>query len=182
MQDSTQIYVNFSLAQQDAPLVAPGQKVKLRVDALPGEVFEGTINAIDPMIDMQTRTLKAQALLPNPGERLLPGMYAQVTVIRPDAEKVIAVPVSSVSYAPYGDSVFVIEKMKGQDGHEYLGARQQIVSLGRKRGDRVALTAGLKSGERVVTSGVFKLRNGSEVKIDEKLTPSNEINPQPADT
>ena len=145
-------------------------------------MFVGKLTAIDSQIDSGTRTVSLQGTIPNPQKLLRPGMFARVTVILDSAEKVLAIPTSSISYAPYGDSVYVIEQMKNkEDGSEYLGARQQIVKLGEHRGDLVAVVTGLKIGEQVATSGTFKLRPGVAVAINNQIQPGNTTNPKPED-
>lgn len=131
------LFANFSLPQSAVPSLAEGQPTRIITDAFPGEMFEGTVTAIDPQLDSSTRMIEIQATVPNPGERLRPGMFAAVTLVLPDVRSVLAIPASSVSYAPYGDTVYVVESMSAPDGKEYRGVRQQIVSLGRKRGDWV---------------------------------------------
>jgi membrane fusion protein (multidrug efflux system) len=93
------------------------------------------------------------------------------------------IPGSAVSYAPYGNSVFVIEKKKDpKTGKESESLRQAFVRIGEGRGDFVSITQGLKPGETVVGTGVFKLRNGMAVTVNNDLAPKPELNPNPADT
>lgn len=176
------LYLKLSVPQQQLDRISVGQTVKFAVDAYPGELFEGKINAINPQLDTATRNVEVQATVPNPTEKLRPGMFAKVSIIGAEAQKVLAVPVTSISYAPYGDSVYVIEKMRGPDGKEYDGVRQQIVKLGPKRGDFVSIVEGLRASDVVVTSGVFKLRPGAAVLVNNSVMPSAEIAPQPSDT
>ena len=109
-------------------------------------------------------------------------MFVQVEVSLPAGAPQIALPATAIAYAPYGNSVYVIEKMKGKDGKEYLGVRQQIVKLGTTRGDLVAIEEGLKPGEQVVTAGVFKLRNGAAVQVNNTVQPTSSATPKPANT
>ena len=98
------------------------------------------------------------------------------------AEPQIVVPATAISYASYGNSVFIVENIKGPDGKEFLGVRQQFVKLGATRGDLVAVSDGLKAGEQVVTSGVFKLRNQLPVQINNTGQPVASANPTPSNT
>jgi membrane fusion protein (multidrug efflux system) len=177
------IYVNFSLPQQQLAVVSAGARVRVTTDAAPGQEFDGKVTALNPDIDPTTRNFRAQAMLANPGEKLHPGMFANVAVVLPQVEQVLAIPVTSVLYAPYGDSVFVIDDGKNpQAGVPGKVLRQQFVQLGNARGDFVNVTSGLKAGEAVVTSGVFKLRAGESVIIDNTLAPNAQLAPKPNDT
>jgi membrane fusion protein (multidrug efflux system) len=176
------IYVNFSIPQRQLPDIALGQEVEILVDAFPGRNFKAIVTAINSEVDAATRNIAAQATLRNPDELLRAGMFARVEVRKSAPEAQVVVPATAVSYASYGNSIFIVEKMKGEDGKEYLGVRQQFVKLGATRGDLVAITEGVKAGEQVVTSGVFKLRNGAPVQINNIVQPANSANPQPANT
>jgi membrane fusion protein (multidrug efflux system) len=182
LQKLNPIFVNFSIPQRQLPDIAMGQEAGIVVDAFAGRTFKGTITAINSEVDPATRNISAQATLANPDEVLRAGMFARVEVQKTAAEAQVVVPSTSIAYASYGNSVFIVEKMKGEDGKEYLGVRQQFVKLGATRGDLVAITEGLKAGEQVVTSGVFKLRNGAPVQVNNVVQPSNSANPQPANT
>lgn len=177
------IYVNFSLPQQRVSAVAPGAIVRITSDAAPSENYEGKINAVNPEIDAATRNVRVQATLANPAEKLRPGMFANVVVVLPTQEKVLAIPATAVLYAPYGDSVFLIEEKKNEKtGKMEQVLRQQFVRLGTARGDFVAVASGLKAGDMVVTSGVFKLRGGMAVTIDNKLAPDAQLAPKPSNS
>jgi len=177
------VYVNFSLPQQNLADVAPGSAVHVTTDAAPGQTFEGKVNAINPDVDFATRSLRIQAILPNPGEKLHPGMFANIEVVLPAREKVLVIPATAVLYAPYGDSVFVIdEKKDDRTGHVQKVLRQQFVRLGLARGDLVTITSNLNAGDSVVTSGVFKLRPGLLVEVDNKLAPNAQAAPKPDNT
>lgn len=175
------IYANFSIPQRQLGSLTIGQKIALSVDAFPTP-FSGTIAAINSEIDPTTRNVSVQALLANPKEQLRSGMFVQVEVELPAGEPTVALPATAIAYAPYGDSVFIVEKMKGKDGKEYLGVRQQIVKLGATRGDLIAITEGVKPGEQVVTAGVFKLRNGAAVQVNNAVVPASSATPKPANT
>lgn len=177
------IYVNFSLPQQQLAVVKSGSLVRVKTDNASSQFFEGQINAVNPDVDSATRNFRTQATVPNPEEKLRPGMFANVEVILPNAAKVLAIPATSILYAPYGDSVFVIDEGKDPfTGKPAKVLRQQFVRLGEARGDFVAVQDGLKEGETVVTSGVFKLRPGIAVVIDNKLAPDAQLAPKPSDT
>jgi membrane fusion protein (multidrug efflux system) len=174
------IYVDFSLPQQQLSQVRIGLPVRLTGDVLGSDAMTGRITAITPLVDAETRNVKIQATVANKGERLRPGMFVNVSVGLPQRQKVLAVPATAVLYAPYSDSVFVVEeKTDEKKGTKVLVLRQQFVRLGEKRGDFVAVTSGLKEGETVVSTGVFKLRNGQAAVIDNKLSPQFQQNPRP---
>jgi len=174
------IYVDFSVPQQELSRVKVGLPVKLTGDALGSETMVGRISAIAPLVDADTRSVKLQATVANKGNRLRPGMFVNASVGLPVRQQVMAIPSTAVLYAPYSDSVFVVEKKKDdKTGKEGLVLRQQFVRLGAKRGDFVAVTSGLKAGETVVSTGVFKLRNGQSVVVDNKLAPKFEQAPKP---
>ncbi len=175
------IYVNFSIPQQQLGALSIGQKISVTADAS-GRPYEGKISAINSEVDASTRNISVQAVLANPEEKLRSGMFVQVEVALPAGAPQIALPATAIAYAPYGNSVYVIEKMKGKDGKEYLGVRQQIVRLGVARGDLVAIEEGLKPGEQVVTAGVFKLRNGAPVQVNNAVQPTSSATPKPANT
>ena len=177
------IYVNFSLPQQRISVLNPGTTVRVTTDAATGETFEGKINAVNPEVDPTTRNVRAQATLANSAEKLRPGMFASVEVVLPQKLDVLAVPVTAVIYAPYGDSVFVIdEKKNDKTGKVEQVLRLQAVQLGLTRGDFVAVVSGLKAGEQVVTTGQFKLRAGIAVTIDNTLAPKAQLAPKPANS
>jgi membrane fusion protein (multidrug efflux system) len=135
------------------------------------------------MVDTVTRNVGAQGTLQNPDHTLRPGMFAKVEVILPEKQKTLVVPGSAISYAPFGDSVFVIEKTKDEKtGKESQTIRQQFVRVGEARGDFVAVNEGLKAGETIVSTGVFKLRNGMPVTINNDLAPKPQLNPKPVDS
>jgi membrane fusion protein (multidrug efflux system) len=181
LQSLDPIYVNFSLPQQDLRNLKVGGKVRVTAEGVPDGEFEGTITAVNAVVDERTRNVQAQATLANPEGRLLPGMYVTADVPLDQPERVIALPASAVSYAPYGDSVYVIEEMKGPQGKPYRGVSQKFVKLGATRGDQVAVVSGLASGEEVVTSGVFKMRPGAAVEVHNEIQPGNSPAPKPED-
>jgi membrane fusion protein (multidrug efflux system) len=173
------IYVNFSVPQQQLALLTVGSAVNARSDAAPGQTFSGQINAISPEVDQATRNVRVQATLSNAGGKLRGGMFAGVEIVLPTASRVLAIPATAVLYAPYGDSVFVLDEKKDATGKPGKVLRQQFVRLGETRGDFVSVVDGLKAGETVVTSGVFKLRSGMPVVVDNTLAPDSQLAPQP---
>jgi membrane fusion protein (multidrug efflux system) len=175
------IYVNFSVPQRELAALTVNQPVALSVDAFPTK-FAGKITAINSEVDAATRNVSVQALLDNPGEKLRAGMFVQVEVELPATDARIVLPATAIAYASYGNSVFIVEKMKGKDGKEYLGVRQQIVKLGPTRGDLVAIEEGVKTGEEIVTSGVFKLRNAMPVQVNNDVVPTASATPKPSNS
>lgn len=176
------IYVNFNVPQQQLADLAIGQKVAVSIDAFAGRPFEGGISAINSAVDPSTRNISVQAKLANPEEKLRAGMFAQVEVELPAGAPRIAVPATAINYAPYGNSVFVVEKMKGPDGAEYVGVRQQFVKLGDTRGDLITIEEGVKPGEQIVSAGVFKLRNGMAVQVNNTYQPTSDPAPKLTNT
>ena len=177
------LFADFALPQQYFGQLKPGLDVHVTTDALPGRVFDGKVTAINSMVDSSTRNITVQATLDNADHALRPGMFAKAEVILPEKHKALVVPGSAISYAPFGDSVFVIEKKKDEKtGKESQVIRQQFVRVGEGRGDLVAITQGLKAGETIVSTGVFKLRNGMTVTINNDLAPNPQVNPNPIDS
>jgi membrane fusion protein (multidrug efflux system) len=176
------IYVNFGVPQQSAPQVRGGRTLRVTSDDLPGATFPGRVTAVDSVINEQTRNIQVQATLANPQGKLRPGMFVQVQVVLGASRDVITLPASAINYAPYGDSVFVVTDLTDPKGKIYRGVRQQFVKVEGSRGDQVAVVSGVNSGDEVVTSGVFKLRNGGAVKVNNSVQPSNNPKPNPQDT
>ena len=176
------IFANFNVPQRQLSDLTIGQKISVTVDAFQGKLFDGMVSAINSEVDASTRNVSVQATLANPQELLRAGMFAQVEVELPVSAARVVVPATAVAYASYGNSVFIVEKMKDAKGAEYLGVRQQVVKLGDTKGDLVAIESGIKPGEQVVTSGVFKLRNSAPVQVNNTVRPSAEASPTPANT
>ncbi len=177
LQSLDPMFVDFTLPQQQLIQIHPGLPVQVTGDALPGSTINGKITTINPLIDADTRSIKVQATVSNRMEKLRPGMFVSVAVGLPARQQVMIIPATAILYAPYSDSVFVVEEKKDGKGEKTL--RQQFVRLGEKRGDFIAVTTGLKEGETVVTTGVFKLRNGQSVVVDNKLAPDFQQSPKP---
>ncbi len=183
LQTLNPVYVNFSVPQQRLAVLSEGVQIRATTDAAPDQAFDGKITAVSPEIDPATRNVRVQATVNNDGEKLRAGMFANVEVLLSSGDKVLIIPATAVSYAPFGDSVFVIDDKKDEKtGKTQKVLRQQFIRLGPARGDFVSVASGLKAGESIVTSGVFKLRPGMEVVIDNKLAPSPELAPKPDNT
>ena len=182
LQSLNPIYVNFGVPQQDAGQMRPGRAIRITVGDLAGVEFAGRISALDSVVDQTTRNVQVQATLANPGGRLRPGMFVQTQVMLGASQPVVTLPASAISYAPYGDSVFIVTDLKTPQGQTYRGVRQQVVKLGAARGDQIAVLSGIKPGEEVVTSGVFKLRNGAAISVNNKVQPANSRAPKPEDS
>ena len=175
------IYVNFGVPQQEATEMHIGRGVRITVGELGGGEFTGRISALDSVVDQTTRNVQVQATLPNAGGRLKPGMFVQTQVTLGADRHVVALPASAINYAPYGDSVFVVGDMKNPKGQTYRGVRQQVVKLGAARGDQIAVLSGINPGEEIVSSGVFKLRNGAPVQVNNTVQPGNSRTPKTED-
>jgi membrane fusion protein, multidrug efflux system len=182
LQSLDPVYVNFGVPQQAAGQMRVGRKVQIIAGELSGAVFTGRVSALDSVVDQTTRNVQVQATLANPGGRLKPGMFVQAQVMVGDSHQVVPVPASAINYAPYGDSVYVVTDMQDPQGQIYRGVRQQVVKLGPARGDQIAVLAGIEPGDEIVTSGVFKLRNGAAVQVNNKVQPSNSSAPNPEDS
>lgn len=175
------VHVDFSVPQRHIAQLRQDMEVRSTTDAAPGKTFHGQIIAVSPEVDPATRNVRVRALVRNPGEMLRAGMFANVEVVRPGTQSVLPIPATAVLYAPYGDSVFVVEH-PGSSAETEQVLRQQFVRLGRARGDFVDVTDGLKAGETVVTSGVFKLRSNMKVVVDNTLAPEPRLEPHPSES
>jgi membrane fusion protein (multidrug efflux system) len=175
LQSLDPIYVNFGVPQQEVGAIRTGGAVRVSS----GVEITGRVTAIDSTVDEKTRNIQVQATFPNPGGRLRPGMFVQTEVVLGASRTVVSLPASAISYAPFGDSVFVVSELKDPAGKTYRGVRQQFVKVGGTRGDQIAITSGIKPGDEVVTSGVFKLRNGAPVQINNTVQPANNPAPKP---
>ncbi|MFY9549620.1 MAG: efflux RND transporter periplasmic adaptor subunit [Thermoanaerobaculia bacterium] len=175
------IYVTFSVPQQELVRLRPGSEVKVTTEGAAME-FTGKLTATESAIDEATRNVQVQATLSNAEAKLRPGMFVQASLNMGTASSVLTLPASAINFAPYGDSVFVVEDMKSPQGKTYRGVRQQFVKLGAGRGDQVAVVSGIKPGQEVVTSGVFKLRNGAAVQVNNKTQPGNNPAPKPEES
>ena len=179
LQSLNPIYVNFGVPQQTVGQVPVGRAVRVTAGDLAGTSWAGRVTAIDSVVDEATRNITVQATLANPDGKLRPGMFVQAEVTLGPTQEVLALPASAISYAPFGDSVFVVTDLKDAAGRTYRGVRQQFVKLGAARGDQVAVLSGIAAGDEVVTSGVFKLRNGAAVQINNSVRPANSPAPKP---
>jgi membrane fusion protein (multidrug efflux system) len=183
------IHVSFAVPQQELARLVVGGEVQVTAGEGTGPREAGSgntprtgkVTAIDSVIDPATRNVRVQATFANPDAALKPGMFVEAQVVFGGGEPVLPVPASAVAYAPYGDSLYLVEEMTGPDGKTYRGVKQKFVKLGRGRGDLVAILSGLEPGQEVVTSGVFKLRNGAAVLVDNSTPPGASAAPQPAD-
>lgn len=189
LQQLDPIYLDFSLPEQQMGKVSEGVMVRATVDAMPGKVFEGRVTAVEPQADPSTRNFKAQATLQNPGGTLRPGTFAHVDFATGGEREVVVIPQTAVSFNPYGNAVFVINKVPRKEGEKDMQGKpltgdklvvtQRFVKTGTTRGDLIAVTEGLKPGEQIVTSGLLKLRNDAEVTINNKVQPMAQARPTP---
>lgn len=182
LQSLNPIYVNFGVPQQDTPKVRMGHDVRVTNMDLPGLGFSGRITALDSVINEQTRNIQVQATLANKDDKLRPGMYVQVELPLGQPRQVVPLPASAINYAPYGDSVYVVTDMKDAKGNSFRGVRQQVVKIEGSRGDQVAITSGINPGDEIVSSGVFRLRNGAPVQVNNTVKPENNPAPKPEDS
>jgi membrane fusion protein (multidrug efflux system) len=182
LQSDSPIYVDFSVPQQNSTGISAGDAVNVVKEGTSETIETGKITAINSVIDPETRNIDVQAIFTNKNGNLHPGMFVEVAIMLGEKAKVVALPASAIAYAPYGNSVFIVEDMEGPDKKKYKGVRQQFVKLGDTRGDQVAVLSGVNPGQEVVTSGVFKLRSGAAVQVNNNITPSNTTEPKPADS
>ncbi len=183
LQSLDPIFVNFLLPQSELARLEQGLTVRVRADVLAGETISGRITAINPQVETETRNIRVQATLRNANEKLRPGMFVNVEVLLPGKTSVLAIPTTAVLYAPYSDSVFIVEEGEARgDAPPAKHLRQQFVRLGDTRGDFVAVIEGLQANQQVVSTGVFKLRNKQSVVVDNKHAPNFQTEPRPDDS
>ncbi|MEJ2192514.1 MAG: efflux RND transporter periplasmic adaptor subunit [Nitrospirota bacterium] len=182
LQSLDALFLDFSLPQQNLSRLSLGQKVVATTDAYPERTFPGKITAINPKVDPNTRNVQIEATIANPKHALLPGMFADVQVRAGEKKRYLTLPQTAVTFHPYGETVFVVEKSStGPGGKPVLTVRQTFVTVGETRGDQVAILKGIEEGDMVVTSGQLKLRQGSRVLINNQVRPSDEAAPKPPD-
>lgn len=179
LESTDAVFADFTLPQRYLETLETDMTVRAYEGDNPKPIAEGTVSAIEPAVDPITRNIKVRATLPNEEEKLRPGMFLRVEVVLPDQDKVVAIPLTAVVRASYGDSVFRVEDGTGPDGKPRKIARQQFVKLGESRGDFVAVLDGVKEGDELVTSGAFKLRNGAFVAVNNEVQPKPELSPRP---
>ena len=180
LQQLDPIYVDCYLPQQALASVVVGQGTNAQIDTFPGETFEGTISAINSVVDVATRNVQVRAVFKNPSHKLLPGMYATVAIRAGAPEHYVTLPQTAIAYNSYGNIVYLIDNPGKAEGGA-LHARQTFVVTGTTRGDQVAILSGIKAGDTVVTAGQIKLRNGSPIVINNAVQPSNDRDPKPID-
>jgi len=174
------VFVDFNVTEQQLAQVQKTMAVRVTTDASPGKKFDGKVTALNPQVDPGSRNVKVQATVANPTGELRPGMFARVEMVQPGSLDYLVIPSTAVLHAPYGDSVFVVSDVKDdKTGKTVKQVQMTTVRLGETRGDFVAVTTGLKSGQLIATSGVFKLRNGASVAIDNTLAPDAQAAPRP---
>jgi membrane fusion protein (multidrug efflux system) len=177
-------YVNFTVPQQEIGHLTPGKTIEVTSDAFAGGTEKGKILAVDSVIDEATRNARAQAIFDNASGKLRPGMFVEAKLAEgTHPTDAVTLPTSAIAYAPFGDSVYIVENVTDPKTHKtYRGVRQQFVKLGGARGDQIAVLTGVKPGEEVVTSGVFKLRPGAAVTVNNSVQPGNNAAPKPEDS
>ena len=181
LQSVSPIHADFWLPQQALAELAPGQRTRLHVDTFGDAEWEGEITTVNPEVDPSTRNVRVRATFENRDGRLRPGMFANVEVLSSEKRGVLVIPATAVIFAPYGDSVFAIEQRKDGAGKASAVVRQRFVRTGERKGDLVAVVSGLEAGETVVSSGAFKLRNGTAVAVNNALAPAAQLSPKPTE-
>jgi len=175
LQELDPVYVDFRLPQEQLAQVHTGLAIRLNLDVLAGQSFPGKITALDPLVDSASRNFQVEATVPNPEHRLMPGMFVRAAVLAGDVQKFLTLPQTSITYNPYGATVFLA--LAQPDGKHV--AKQVFVTTGATRGDQTAILTGIKAGDVVVTSGQLKLKNGTPLDISTADQPSNDANPTP---
>src|SRR5215831_1081502 len=176
------IYIDFFAPQKSLGTVSMKQKVTLTADGFPNQKFTGEITSIDPKVDPATRNVLVRATVRNSKRTLLPGMFATVTIDYGEVQRHITLPQTSVTFNPYGDTVFVVQEQPGVDGKPTsLVAQQKFVTIGPTRGDQVAILSGINEGDTVVSAGQIKLRSGVPVIINNEIQPTDNPAPKPKD-
>ena len=177
LQQLDPLYVDFNVPEQALTQLSIGQKTAIKVTAFPDTVFEGEISALNSKIDEATRNVQVRASIKNPDHKLLPGMFASLSINVGKSDKFVTLPQTAVTYNPYGNTVYVVDATDPKK----LIAKQAFVTTGETRGDQVAVLSGIKEGDEVVTSGQIKLRNGAPIKINNEIQPKNDANPKPSE-
>jgi membrane fusion protein (multidrug efflux system) len=171
------VYVDFRLPEDNLARVSVGQTVHVTADAFPGKSFEGKITSIDPLVDSSTRNFQAEATIANPEHKLLPGMFVRTMVDAGATQRYLTLPQTAVTYNPYGETVYLVRNPASPSAHPT--AQLVFVTLGATRGDQVAVVKGLAAGDLVVSSGQMKIKNGSQLVVNNSVLPLNEPNPAP---
>lgn len=182
LQSFDTVYVDFYLPQQNLADISEGQTVIVTTNTYPGQTFKGRITAINPKVDPQSRNIQVEATVPNPTHELVPGMFVSVEIRAGREQQRLTLPQTAVTYNPYGDTVYVVEKQgEGPHGHPNLIAKQVFVTVGEQRDSQVAITEGLKAGQTVVTAGQLKLKSGSRITINNEIQPGQAAGGAPVD-
>jgi membrane fusion protein (multidrug efflux system) len=182
LQALSPVFVDFSLPQQDLSKLATGLQVKVTSDAYPGTNFMGELIAINPDLDINTRSVQLRASFANAEQLLRPGMFVRAEVILPVTQPVLVIPSTAVLSAPYGDAVYLI--MNAKDAGltnlppTQLVAQQKFIRTGRSRGDFTVVESGLQPGDQVVSAGLFKLHNGDPISINNTNAPTPVLSPR----
>ena len=181
LQSLDPIYVDFYLPQQALDEIAVGQTVAARIDTYPGQRFAGEISAINPKVDSNTRNVQVRATLKNPDRKMMPGMYATVSIVVGTPQRYVTVPQTAITFSSYGNTIYLVDNKAPAGAPPQLVARQTFVTTGPTRGDQIAILKGVNEGDTVVTAGQIKLRNGSGVVVNNTVKPSDDANPKPSE-
>lgn len=181
LQQLDPMFVDFYLPQQALGQINVGQKVQVAADAYPGRTFDGAIQALNSKIDSSNRMLQVRASVPNPDGGLLPGMFLHVMVASGPEQSLVTVPLAAVAFNPYGSLVYVLHEDRDAQGKDQQTVSQQFVTTGTARGDQISILKGLNASDVIVTAGQLKLHNGSAVKIDNAVQPTDNPAPVPQD-
>ena len=179
LQQLNPLHLDFTVPQQKLAQLQIGQKVDIKTNAFPDQVFEGTITAIDAQVDESTRNINVRARIENPDMILRPGLFATLALNIGEPTKYITLPQTAIAFNPYGSTVYTVQQDSNSATKQ--SAHMSFVTTGQQRGDQIAVLSGVKEGDEIVTSGQLKLRNGSPIVINNKIQPSNDPAPQPVD-
>lgn len=180
--DLSELYVNFTVPARYTLSVNIGDDIRFQTESVPEKTFKAQITSIESIVASNTRNISLQAKTLNAANLLRPGMFVEVKILRPEVQKVITIPASSIQYAPYGNTVFVIQSLKGKDDLQYTGVLPRNVRLGEQRGDQISIISGLTAGEEIVSSGTFKLFPTAPVAVNNSVMPSDSLTPNPPTT
>jgi membrane fusion protein (multidrug efflux system) len=181
LQQLDPMFVDFYLPQQALGRIAVGQKVEVNADAYPSQTFAGVVSSLNVKVDASSRMLQVRANIPNADGKLLPGMYLSVSVVSEAPKSLVTIPLAAVAFNPYGSLVYVVHDEQDEQGKAKNVVKQQFVTTGASRGDQVSILKGVNAGDVIVTAGQLKLHNGSTVKINNAIQPTDNPAPVPQD-
>ena len=180
LQTTDPIYVNFYLPQDALAYISEGLSVMVTSDAFPNKTVQGAVTAVTNEIDQSTRMVEVQATLPNPERILTSGMHVEVQLLHKASRTALIIPSTSIVYASYGNSVFVV-KSNTEDASK-LTVEQRFIKVGERRGDFTEILSGIKAGDRIITDGAFKLYPNASILLQDAKALNPQLAPDPSDS